>query len=160
MMTALLNPPASRHSRLFRCSALVWAVVFVLSGVMDAFAEFDCPHHVAAAVAGEGHHAAADADEHGCHGKDRPGAVAGEGPADAHVHVGSGDGGEEGHRHLCTCTGPCHASGTTAVPLASAAADHPVLLGPATILPGEAGGELPGRAAYLLPFATAPPHVR
>jgi hypothetical protein len=154
-MTAA-NPsiPLQRRSRLFRCSALLWAVLFVLSGVRPAFAATECPHHV-----GSAHGSADTAAERGATVHAEPGAA-------GHVHFHhaepSGEPASEpgSHHDLCTCIGPCHAASIAPMP-APASSLLPTAVACVAEAPDAAATYvLPGRASYSLPYATAPPRSR
>lgn len=120
-----------------RLSALLAAVLFLLSGAGDAFGAHPCPHHGAIAAPD---FAVRGADHHG-HAAHDPAA-----PAE-----------HDGH-DACTCGGICPVSGGPA-PLAAPAIAFLLLAPPAAAPaahPDPTG--LPSRlAAHLLPFAQAPP---
>jgi hypothetical protein len=140
-----------RRSRLFRCSALLWALVFVLSGVRPAFAATECPHHV-----GPAHGSADTAAERGA-------TVHAEPDATAHVHFHHAEPSGEpasvpgSHHDLCTCIGPCHAASVAPTPPLASSVLPTAVVYVADAPDAAATNVLPGRASYSLPYATAPP---
>jgi hypothetical protein len=125
-----------------RLTALLAAVLFLLSGAGDAFGAHACPHH--AAIAAPDYAAPAAAADHHGHGADAP-----HGPAHSAGH--------DGHA-ACTCGGVCPVSGGPA-PLAAAVV-LPLPLAPTDAAPAAHPDPtgLPARfSAHLLPFAQAPP---
>jgi hypothetical protein len=108
------TPPAVRvRSTRFRCAALLWAVVFVLSGLRPAYAEAECAHHLAVA----GAQTAAEAHGDHVHGGDAH-SVEHAGHAAHHQHGGaSTERPHSGADHdVCTCIGPCHVAGAVLLP--------------------------------------------
>jgi hypothetical protein len=142
------NPftPSPRHSRLFHCSALLWAVLLLLSGVRPASAAIECPHHAGS------EHASGDAtlhgdDLHAGHGSD-------------HAH-GAGEAPEsDDGSHQCLCIGPCQMAGVSPMPAFSSATLAAPVADVAVGIDHFQAGVLPGRASYCLPYATAPPRGR
>jgi hypothetical protein len=134
--------PVNRPIR--RLTALLAAMLLLLSGAGDAFGAHPCPHH--AAIGAPEHaaaaHAAEMADSHGDHG------AHGQAPAHPADH--------DGHS-ACTCGGICPVS-TGPAPLAPALAVLPLVLVPAAPAAFTAADGLPSRLLpYVLPFAQAPP---
>lgn len=123
-------------------TALLAAVLFLLSGAGDAFGAHPCPHHAAIAAPGYAVSAAADhhaqaADHHASHGSEAP------------EH--------DGHA-ACTCGGICPVATGPAPLAAPALVALPLALAdaPPAAHPDPTG--LPARLlAHLLPFAQAPP---
>jgi hypothetical protein len=129
-----------RRSALFRCSALAWAVVFLLSGTRDAVAQVECAHH--SGVAAE--HGAAGA----LHGTSHAGHAAEHGDSDPDPEVPG---------HPCTCVGPCQAAAAAALPTPGWTAVAPAVVS-RTAPPVFRGGTLlPARAPFVLPYPNAPP---
>jgi hypothetical protein len=119
-----------------RLTALLAAVLFLLSGAGDAFGAHPCPHHTAIAAPQAAAH-----DGHAAHGAHDPAAPAG----------------HDGH-DACTCGGICPVSAGPAPLAAPALVPVPlaVLRAATAAHPNESA--LPARLlAYLLPFAQAPP---
>lgn len=124
-----------------RWTALLAAVLFLLSGAGEAFGAHACPHHTAIAAP---HSAGQTPAEHGGHGAHQS-----HGPAAPADH--------DGH-DACTCGGLCPVSAGPAplaapgvVPVPPAVlAEAPAALPDGTALP-------PRLLAHLLPFAQAPP---
>lgn len=136
----IILKPVNRTLR-DRLTALLAAVLFLLSGAGDAFGAHPCPHHaaitapdyVAQAAAEHGGHAA-----HGAHGSDAPAE-------------------HDGHA-ACTCGGVCPISAGPAPLDAPALVPVPLALLPAAPTAHPDGTALPARLlAHLLPFAQAPP---
>jgi hypothetical protein len=128
-----------------RWTALLAAVLFLLSGAGDAFGAHACPHHTAiTAPQSAGQVAGAEHGGHAAHESHGPAA-----PADHDGH--------DGH-DACTCGGVCPVSAGPAplaapglVPVPPALlAEAPAALPDGTALP-------PRLLAHLLPFAQAPP---
>lgn len=124
-------PPVNRSVR-FRVAALWAAMLLALTWGGDAYGLHACPHHLAIAQAG--------ADMHG-------GAHRGHERHPAPVS----------HQGGCTCVGSCSA-GATGLPAPAPRFVLAVTVSPAAPAPLDAPAwRLPSRAAYLLPYPTAPP---
>ncbi|HEX2210625.1 MAG TPA: hypothetical protein VHG93_23290 [Longimicrobium sp.] len=129
----------------YRWTALLAAVLFLLSGAGDAFGAHPCPHHAAiaapAAVTGAADHAAPSA-HHG-HAGHHPA------PPAPEEH--------DGHS-ACTCGGVCPVS-TGPAPLPASPTRHLALLvSSAAPAARREDPALPSRLVpHFLPFAQAPP---
>jgi hypothetical protein len=153
MKAELPNLLISRRTRLFRRSALVWAVVFTLFGVRSAYADAECSHHT-----GHAAHAATGAEQSATPHDHAPG-------GSGHGHhaaesVPDGTPEEEHDAAPCLCIEACHLAGVHS--LAGSIQNAPRL-------PEVARRDVPlataarrdaVRAPFVLPFATAPPAVR
>lgn len=125
-------------------TALLAAVLFLLSGAGDAFGAHACPHHTAIAAPGFAAPMAAGAAHHG-----HAAAHEGHGPAAPGQH--------DGHS-ACTCGGVCPISAGPAPLAAPALVPVPLALLPEAPFALPDGTALPARlVAHLLPFAQAPP---
>lgn len=127
-----------------RLTALLAAVLFLLSGAGDAFGAHACPHHAAIGVPAH------------------DGASAQEGAAGHHGHVAhdptpAAPAEHDGHA-ACTCGGVCPVS-TGVAPLAAPATLHlAILVSTAAPAARPDDAALPSRLLpHLLPFAQAPP---
>jgi len=131
-----------------RLTALLAAMLLLLSGAGDAFGAHPCPHH--AAIGAPGHAApsaepaehAAPADAHHGHG--------------AHGQAPAQPADDDGHS-ACTCGGICPVS-TGPAPIAPSLVPLPFVLAAAAPAAQVAQAELPSRfVPHFLPFAQAPP---
>lgn len=118
-----------------RLRALLLAVLFLLAGAREAIAHTGCPHHDGptaeqAAAGGHAHHAG---DQHPASGQ------------------------TDEHNGGCTCVGTCQPG--SLVPLLGSEAEYSLRdsgwISEAAYVPASAA--LPGRIAYTLPYAQAPP---
>jgi len=134
--------PTPRRSRLVRCSALAWAVVFLLSGLRPAFAAVECPHHLAAGHTADIAYTGQDGERGGRHG---------------HAAHEAGSSSTDPDHDFCTCVGPCHVTGAAPMPAVAWATLPDGSVTAAATATRFHIGVLPGRASYSLPFATAPP---
>jgi hypothetical protein len=183
------NTPASlvrRGSLRFRCSALLWAVLFVLGTAGEAGAARECPHHqggehgggdsyggptgagAGGPAAGDdavldpttvGHPHRPEGDAHGPAGRDPERRASAHPHHDTHAAAGATPepGGPHHGSHRCVCVGPCQAGGVHAL-----AATETPSVGAAVQPVGESraprGSELlPSPPSHLLPYALPPP---
>jgi hypothetical protein len=129
-----------------RLTALLAAVLFLLSGAGDAFGAHACPHHAAIGAPAQGGGAVDHAAmAHHGHGVDHSAPAA---PADHDSHA------------ACTCGGVCPVSAGVA-PLAGPATFHlAILVSTAAPAARTENAELPSRLVpHFLPFAQAPPSL-
>jgi hypothetical protein len=129
------------HTRLRRLTAVIWALLFLVTGAAEGFGTHVCAHHdpVLAALAAQG--AGVDHAAPAVHGEQHPGHDAGQ-PA----HSG------------CTCIGTCQVGGALLLPTtAPQAAVALVVDAPVASHAVPLDERLPGRTPHTLPFAQAPP---
>lgn len=139
--------PVNRPPPRQRLTALLAAVLFLLSGAGDAFGAHACPHHAAIAAPAAAH--AGSAAHHGSAAVHHGHAAHSSAPAPPAEH--------DGHA-ACTCGGVCPV-GAGAAPLPASATGHlAVLVASAAPAAHLADAELPTRLVpHFLPFAQAPP---
>lgn len=137
-----------------RPTALLAALVFLLTWTGDVFGQHPCPHH--SSVPGAAAHASMNHDGHADHAA--PAEHAGHGDHGEAAASDDHHGSESGQDHaVCTCLGSCPSAAGGALP---ADADAGLRVAPAwvrDVRPDAAQSVLPRLLPFFLPYAQAPP---
>jgi hypothetical protein len=121
-----------------RLSALLWAVIFLLSTAGDGLALAPCPHHGMAAEHSE------QPAEH--HGHDAAHAAA----SDEHAPPADHSGG-------CTCIGECQAGTGASLPAHAPSSIGASVVAASVDAPAAPRGFVARHPPYFLPYGLAPP---